>query len=112
MTTIPGWDAVQAMLTERFGKMPDMEAIFFLIGMNEFGRLPARKKFSKEEKQDLMHVAVCHLLSLRGYYKMMGHDEEGWPHYEPVKPIDEAGLEGQENLLKACIVDYFGMNAG
>jgi len=45
---------------ERFGKKPDMEAILFLIGIQEFGQL--KEKFTKEQKQDLMHVAVCSYL--------------------------------------------------
>ena len=48
-------------MVERFGKKPDLEAILFLIGMQEYGQL--KDKFTKEQKQDLMHVAVCLLLS-------------------------------------------------
>ena len=59
------WWKLEARLLERFGKKPDMEAILFLIGIQEFGDL--RKKFSKEQKQDLMHVAVCSLFTQGGY---------------------------------------------
>lgn len=101
------YEDITARLSDRFGKAPDMEAMLFLIGMNEFGHPPRRAKFSKEEKQDLMHVAVCHLLSRRGYYRLLGHDDDGWPHYDQVLPVEEQGLERQEALLKECLVEYF-----
>jgi hypothetical protein len=100
------WQVTEQMLTERFGKMPDMEGILFLIGVNELGRMP-RKKFSKEQKQDLMHIAVCTLLSQLGYYTLVGKDEEGWPHFEPVMAVPAAGIAEQERILKECIIRYF-----
>jgi hypothetical protein len=84
-----------------------MEAILFLIGMNEYsGRIP-KIKFSKEQKQDLMHVAVCSLLSRGGYYAFEGYDEEGWPHFREVKKVESDSLGGQEALLKEYILEYF-----
>ena len=102
------WKEVEQELQQRFDKLPDMEGILFLIGINELGMMPKRKKFSKEQKQDLMHIAVCSLLSRRGYYEFAGNDEEGWPHYQEVKPVAATGLQHQEALLKECIIEYFG----
>lgn len=101
------WKKVEALMVERFGKLPDMEGILFLIGINELGMLPKGKKFTKEQKQDLMHIAVCKLLSLDGYYSFAGLDEEGWPHYTELKPVAASGLQSQERLLKECIIRYF-----
>ena len=101
------WKEVEVVLEERFGKIPDLEGILFLIGINELGRMPARKKFTKEQKQDLMHIAVCTLLSQHGYYEFVGRDEEGWPHYQEVEAVPIAGLQGQEQLLKECVIEYF-----
>jgi hypothetical protein len=103
------WKDVETMLQQRFDKLPDMEGILFLIGMNEFGLMPARKKFSKEQKQDLMHIAVCTLLSQEGYYELEGRDLEGWPHFISLKPIPTTGLADQERMLKECVVRYFEM---
>jgi len=98
------------MLTERFGKTPNMEAILFLIGLNEYrGRIP-RIKFSKEQKQDLMHVAVCSLLSQSGFYELEGYDEEGWPHYKESDTVKTTSMEEQEVLLKEHILNYFEMS--
>ena len=94
------------MLEERFGKVPDMEGILFLIGVNELGNLPGRK-FSKEQKQDLMHIAVCTLLSQRGYYEYEGRDLDGWPHYMLVKQPEGNSMEQQEQMLKECVIKYF-----
>lgn len=100
------WQATEQMLVERFGKLPDMEGILFLIGVNELGRMP-RRKFSKEQKQDLIHIAVCTLLSQLGYYEFDGRDNDGWPHFIEVKPVSVKGLGEQERMLKECVVRYF-----
>lgn len=100
------WAETEAMLRERFGKLPDMEGILFLIGVNELGRMP-RKKFSKEQKQDLMHIAVCTLLCQEGYYEYVGRDTDNWPHFNELKHMDKTGLGEQERLLKECMIRYF-----
>jgi len=64
------WFGLEQKLMERFDKKPDVESILFLIGVQEFGDI--RKKFSKEQKQDLMHIAICTVLSPSGFmnYRM------------------------------------------
>ncbi|HET9826734.1 MAG TPA: hypothetical protein VFP87_15445, partial [Chitinophagaceae bacterium] len=98
------WWNLEAKLAERFGKKPDIEAILFLIGIQEFGQI--REKFTKEQKQDLMHVAVCNLFSQSGYYELEKIDTEGWPHFRQLKPIPEMSLVEQENFLKDHILLY------
>jgi hypothetical protein len=99
------WWTLEAQLVERFGKKPDMEAILFLIGIQEADKFNI--KFTKEQKQDLMHVAVCTLLSPGGYYVLEGHDEEGWPHFKQLKPLPDFSLKEQEDFLKDHILHYF-----
>ena len=89
----------------RFGKKPDMEAILFLIGMQELGAL--KEKYTKEQKQDLMHVAVCTLLSASGYYEMEHVDEDGWPHFRQLKAVPDMPLPEQENFIKDHVLLYF-----
>ncbi len=101
------WD-LEARLVERFGKKPDMETILFLIGIQEFGDI--KEKFTKEQKQDLMHVAVCSLLSQSGYYELEAVDEDGWPHFKQLKPMPEMNMIDQENFLKDHILLYFEQN--
>lgn len=97
--------SLQAKLAKQFGKTPNLDAILFLIGIQELGVI--RKKFSKEQKQDLMHIAVCHLLSEVGFYTFKGRDEEGWPHFEKSDSLPHLDLEEQEYLLKRQVIRYF-----
>ena len=79
------WWALEAKLVERFGKKPDMETILFLIGVQEFGHV--KEKFTKEQKQDLMHIAICSLFAQSGYYELEGRDIDGWPHFRQLKSL-------------------------
>lgn len=99
------WWNLEAKLVARFNKKPDMEAILFLIGIQEFGEI--RQKFTKEQKQDLMHVAVCQLLAPSGYYELERVDEDGWPHFRQLKPMPDMTPIEQENFLKDHILLYF-----
>jgi hypothetical protein len=82
-----------------------MEAILFLIGIQELGQL--REKYTKEQKQDLMHVAVCSLLVQSGYYELDKKDDDGWPHFKQLKPMPDMDTIEQENFLKDHILLYF-----
>jgi len=101
------WLRVRHIVKDAFGResLPDMNSILFLIGMQELGYL--KEDFSKEEKQDLMHIAVCKLLSMDGYYKFVGRDGDGWPVYELIKAVGEQGVKNQETLLKIKAIEYF-----
>ena len=92
------WDSLCQRLGDQFGEEPDLQAILFLIGVQELGRGP--QKYSKDEKQDLMHIAVCRLLSTYGYYQLTGQDQDGWPHWELVKKLPPLTLKEQDWLLK------------
>lgn len=99
------WMRLEEKLIERFGKKPDLETVLFLIGIQEFGQI--FEKYTKEQKQDLMHIAVCSLLSQSGYFILEGHDEEGWPHFRQLKALPNHGLKEQEDFLKDHILLYF-----
>jgi hypothetical protein len=100
------WISTKAMLQDRFGKVPDMEGILFLIGINEVG-YDIDKIFKKEEKQDLMHVAMCTLLSTDGYYKYEKHDDDGWPHFTKLLEFPNVSLPEQEHYLQEKVMWYF-----
>jgi hypothetical protein len=85
-----------------------MDTILFLIGIQELGEL--REKFTKEQKQDLMHVAVCSVLQSSGYYEIAGVDEDGWPHFRPLKHLPPMSLKEQEDFMKDHILLYFQTN--
>jgi len=92
---------IKAMLG--LNKLPDLQGILFAIGLQELGQL--RDEFSKEERQDLMHIAVCRLLSYDGYYELEGYDEDGWPHWKQLA-IPPPGRPQQEVLLRKKIAEY------
>lgn len=101
------WVRIRNLLQKTFGKdtLPDLNAVLFLIGIQELGRW--KKVYSKEEKQDLMHIAICRLLSYDGYYRFAGRDADGWPHYEMVMSVDVKGMATQEEYLKGKVIQYF-----
>jgi hypothetical protein len=102
------WSGVEEMFRERFGKTPDLEAVLFLIGIQELGQ--SKRTFTKEQKQDLMHIAVCTLLAPSGYYKLEKYDEDGWPHFTEVNKVSGMDLKEQEAFLKRHVIAYFKEN--
>ncbi len=96
---------VQARVFRQFRKNPNLHELLFLIGMRELGQL--KTKFTKEEKQHLMHIAVCRLLSDLGYYELEGLDADGWPHWIATQRLPELSADEQEYLLKQQIIRYF-----
>ena len=99
------WFELEQKLMERFGKKPDVESVLFLIGIQELGEI--KKKFTKEQKQDLMHIAICTILSSSGYYELSNVDADGWPHFKQLKPMPDMNPIEQENFLKDHILLYF-----
>ena len=99
------WLKLRIKLKVRFGIKPDMNGILLLIGVQELGM--GAQEFSKEQKQDLMHIAVCTVLMPSGYYICEGKDEEGWPHFTQINNLPEFELFEQENFLKDHILLYF-----
>lgn len=83
---------------------PDVKVFLFLIGVQELGKGP--KKFSKRQKEELMHIATCRLMSEMGFYELEGLDQDGWPHWKLVKAIPAYTTLDQEFLLKKLIIDY------
>jgi hypothetical protein len=99
------WLKLRIKLKEKYGIKPDMNGVLLLIGVQELGQGP--QEFSKEQKQDLMHVAICTILTASGYYNVDGLDEEGWPHFTQLKALPEFNTYEQENFLKDHVLLYF-----
>lgn len=99
------WDILQSKLKERFDTELDFEAILFLIGLQELGK-PA-KKYSKDRKLEIMHIAVCTVLEPYGFYEFVGRDEDGWPHWELKEELPFLEAKQQNRLMVDAVVDYF-----
>lgn len=103
------WKALQERIANEFDSdEPDIKVFLFLIGVQELGKGP--KKFSKRQKEELMHIANCRLFSEMGFYELEGLDQDGWPHWKLVKPIPNYTLLEQEMVIKSLIINYFEEN--
>lgn len=104
------WKELQDNIARHFDSdVPDIKVMLFLIGVQELGKGP--RKFSKRQKEELMHIANCRLFSEMGFYELEGLDQDGWPHWKLVKPIPNYTLLEQELLLKSLIITYFQENS-
>jgi hypothetical protein len=100
------WKALQEKIAQDFdSEVPDLKVVLFLIGVQELGKGPG--KFSKRQKEELMHIATCRLLSEMGFYELEGLDQDGWPHWKLVKPIPSYAAMEQVVLLKGLAIEYF-----
>lgn len=99
------WQNVLKMFESFFGEKPEISNILFIIGLQESGL--TKKKFTKDQKIDIMHIAVCSLLQQYGYYQFAGRDSEGWPHFEATDKLPYLNALQQSKLIREAIVDYF-----
>ena len=99
------WTKVELFTQDRFGEQLDEQSILFIIGLQELGI--NKQNFKKEEKLDVIHIGLCTVLSTRGYYKMIGKDDDGWPHFKNIKKLpNNIYGESQVVLVKKAIIDY------
>ena len=101
------WENVVSILSNQFsqGEDLDLDAIIYLIGVQEFGRF--QQLFKEDEKLNLMHIAICRLLEPYGYYQFDYVDKEGWPHYTIKEELPPLKAGEQSVLMKEAIVNYF-----
>ena len=101
------WDLVVVKLSKQFadGDALDLDAIIYLIGVQELGQLD--RTFKKDHKLDLMHIAICRLLEPYGYYEFDYFDDEKWPHYKVKEQLPTLKAGEQSVLMKEAIVNYF-----
>ena len=101
------WEQVVTLCSQRFadGDTMDIDAIIYLIGLQEFGKFD--RNFKKDDKVNLMHIAICRLLEPFGYYQFDYNDPDGWPHYKVLAPLPPLKAGEQALLMKEAIVQYF-----
>jgi hypothetical protein len=102
---VEGWNDVLDYMKERFGRPSGLKEVLFAIGLREFGH--KKKKFTKEEKQDLMNLAVCKAFSLDGFFEVSHLDGDGWPVWKQSKPMPPMKPVEQEAFIKQHVVRYF-----
>jgi hypothetical protein len=101
------WNTLVSLLSNKFadGDMLDLDAIIYLIGVQELGKF--NSEFQKDEKVNLMHIAICRLLEPYGYYEFEYFDNDGWPHYIVKEELPPLKAGEQSVLMKEAIVSYF-----
>lgn len=104
------WNTLVEKLSNRFseGEDLDLESIIYLVGVQELGQL--NRGFKKDEKLNLMHIAICKLLEPYGYYEFDFYDEDGWPHYTVKDQLPNLKAGEQSVLMKEALVRYFTQN--
>lgn len=101
------WNLLVEKLSDQFadGDTLDVDGITYLIGVQELGKF--NKKFKKDEKVNIMHIAICRLLEPFGYYEFSHFDADGWPHYTIKDQLPHLKAGEQAVLMKDAIVNYF-----
>ncbi len=101
------WKKVEQFFEENFEteKNVPVETILFLVGVQELGS--GKQKYTKDDKVNLIHIAVCRLLEPFGYYKFTEYDDDGFPHFEEIQPLPELKPNEQQILMKKAIIQYF-----
>jgi hypothetical protein len=101
------WNLLVEKLSAKFsdGDPLELDAIIYLVGVQELGQY--HRKYKKDEKVNLMHIAICRLLEPFGYYEFDFFDEEGWPHYQVKEVLPPLKSGEQTILMKEALVDYF-----
>lgn len=101
------WDELLRRLSAQFadGDPLDLDAIIYLVGVQELGQY--HRAYKKNEKIDLIHIAICRLLEPYGYYEFERFDEEGWPHYSIREELPPLKAGEQSVLMKEALVAYF-----
>lgn len=101
------WENLKTLLSQRFadGDQLDLDGIIYLIGVQELGQ--GHRVFKKDEKVNLMHIAICRLLEPLGYYEFDFYDTDGWPHYKVKEELPFLNPGEQSIMMKEAIVGYF-----
>lgn len=101
------WIQLVAVLSDKFaeGEDLDIDGIIYIIGVQELGQ--GYRKFKKDEKVNLMHIAICRLLEPLGYYEFDFFDNDGWPHYKIKDELPFLKPGEQAIMMKEAIVNYF-----
>jgi hypothetical protein len=101
------WGFLVEKLTNDFseGDELNLDGILYLIGVQELGQ--GHRAFKKDEKMNLMHIAICKLLEPYGYYEFDFYDDEAWPHYKTLTELPNLKAGEQTVLMKEAVVSYF-----
>ena len=98
------WSQLLEKLENQFGQEMTLKGVLYLIGVQELNL--GIKQYEREEKVNVLHVAICKILTPFGFYKFDRIDEDGWPHYIELKAIKNLSENQQELLMKEAVIKY------
>lgn len=104
------WDRLLEKLSSQFpgdGDL-DLDGVLLLIGMQELQMGYIRLK--KDDKLNVLHIAICTVLEPFGYYEFEKRDDDGWPHFKTLQPLPHLKAGEQAVLMKNAVVQYFKTN--
>ena len=99
------WRDLLVDVSKNMDEPLDMQSLIFMIGVQELNQ--GFVKLSKDQKLDIMHIAICTLMEPYGFYEYTGHDDDGWPHFRLVKELPVLKPDEQETFMKKAIIEYF-----
>ncbi|MEZ4907871.1 MAG: hypothetical protein R2771_09610 [Saprospiraceae bacterium] len=104
------WLKIQHFIKDNFktNSLPKLDTVLFIVGLQELGQL--KENFTHEEKLGIATLGTMTVLSLNGYFKTIGMDEDGWPEWEEIKPYEPLDDTSRTNELKELIIKYFETN--
>ncbi len=102
------WRDLLTEVSQNMDEPLDMQSLIFMIGVQELNQ--GFVKLSKDQKLDVMHIAICTLMEPYGFYEYTGHDDDGWPHFKLVKELPQLKADEQETFMKKAIIEYFEEN--
>ena len=98
------WGRLLEKLETQFEQEITLKGVLYLIGVQELNL--GIKQYEREEKVNVLHVAICKILTPFGFYKFDRIDEEGWPHWIELKALKNLDENQQGLLMKKGIIKY------
>lgn len=99
------WKSILEKVEAQFGPELDIEALLFLVGVQELGQ--GKRRFKKDEKLDLIHIGICTVLLPFGYYEFSHFDDDRWPHFDTLKKLPYLKDKEQKELMRKAVLGYF-----
>ena len=96
------WNRLLEKIEAQFDQEITLKGVLYLIGVQELNL--GIKQYEREEKVNVLHVAICKILTPFGFYKFDRIDEDGWPHYIELKAIKNLSDSQQEVLMKEAVI--------
>jgi hypothetical protein len=100
------WHRLAEWIGTRFGRDLTLEAVLFLIGVQESGH-GFSPQLEKDAKQDLIMEGTYSAFEAVGIYERVGADEEGRWVWQRVIPFPALDVDSQEKLLRLAVLAYF-----